>query len=82
MGTAVAGFFDVHAAAGSALSLLAGGALEARPALLAMLLAITSNTVSKGFAALAGGWGYALRVNASLLLVLLAAWLPYWWPVF
>ncbi|MDQ1831633.1 MgtC/SapB family protein [Massilia scottii] len=82
MGTAVAGFFDVHAASGSALSLLAGGAAEPRAALLAMLLAITANTLSKAAAALAGGWQFALRVNGSLLLVLAAAWLPYWWPLF
>lgn len=80
MGTAVAGFFDVHAAAGSALSLLAGGVAEPRAALLAMLLAITTNTVSKAVAALAGGWQFAVRVNASLLLVLAGVWLPYWWP--
>ena len=35
--------------------------------------------ISKGTAAFAGGWQFALRVNASLLFVLLVAWLPYWW---
>jgi uncharacterized membrane protein (DUF4010 family) len=82
MGTAVTGFFDVHAAVGSALSLLASGAADPRAAVLAMLLAITTNTLSKGAAALAGGWQFALRVNGSLALVLAAAWLPYWWPLF
>lgn len=82
MGTAVAGFFDAHAAVGSVLSLLAGGAAEARSTLLAVLLAITTNTCSKAAAALAGGWGFALRVDCSLLLVLAAMWLPYWWPLF
>jgi uncharacterized membrane protein (DUF4010 family) len=81
MGTAVAGFFDVHAAAGSALALLASGAAAPRAAMLALLLAITTNMVSKGAAAFAGGWRFALRVNASLLLVLAAAWVPYWWPL-
>lgn len=78
-GTAVAGFFDVHAAAGSALALLASGAAAPRAAMLALLLAISTNMVSKGAAAFAGGWQFALRVNAGLLLVLAAAWLPYWW---
>ncbi|RSZ56376.1 MgtC/SapB family protein [Massilia atriviolacea] len=77
-GSALAGFFDVHAAAGSALSLLAGGSATPRAAMLAMLLAITTNMASKAAGAMAGGWQFALRVNAGLLLVLLAAWLPFW----
>ncbi|HZV67859.1 MAG TPA: MgtC/SapB family protein, partial [Telluria sp.] len=70
-GAAVAGFFDVHAAAGSALSLLASGAADPPAALLALLLAITANMVSKAVAAFAGGWQFAWRVNVSLLFVLL-----------
>lgn len=77
-GTALAGFFDVHAAAGSALSLLAGGAAAPRDAMLAVLLAVTTNMISKAAGALAGGMRYALDVNASLSLVLLACWLPFW----
>jgi uncharacterized membrane protein (DUF4010 family) len=76
-GTALAGFFDVHAASGSALSLLASGAAGAREATLAMLLAVSANTLSKAAGALAGGAWFALRVNGSLLLVLLGAWLPF-----
>lgn len=78
-GTAIAGFFDVHAASASALSVLAGGAATPGAALLAMLCAISTNMISKAAAAFAGGWQFALRVNACLLFVLLAAWLPYWW---
>ncbi|MFB9241833.1 MgtC/SapB family protein [Massilia antarctica] len=77
-GTALAGFFDLHAAAGSALSLLAGAAATPRAALLAVLLGITTNMISKAAGALAGGRQFAVRVNASLALVLLAAWLPFW----
>lgn len=77
-GTALAGFFDVHAASGSALSVLAGGAASARDATLAMLLAISTNMLSKAAGALAGGWQFALRVHGSLLAVLLSAWLPFW----
>lgn len=77
-GTALAGFFDVHAASGSALSLLAGGAATSHDATLAMLLALTTNTLSKAAGALAGGAQFAVRVNGSLLVVVLAAWLPFW----
>nr|WP_315218573.1 MgtC/SapB family protein [uncultured Duganella sp.] len=77
-GTALAGFFDMHAAAGSALSLLAGGAAAPRDAMLAVLLAVSTNMISKAIGALAGGVRYAVEVNASLALVLLACWLPFW----
>jgi uncharacterized membrane protein (DUF4010 family) len=77
-GTALAGFFDLHAAAGSALSLLAGALATPRAAMLAVLLAITTNNVSKAAAALAGGWRFAARIHAGLAVVLLAAWLPFW----
>ncbi len=76
--TALAGFFDVHAAAGSALSLLAGGVATPRDATLAMLLALTANMTSKAAGALAGGMHYAVQVNTGLLLVLLACWLTFW----
>jgi uncharacterized membrane protein (DUF4010 family) len=80
-GTALAGFFDVHAASGSALALLAGGTATAHDATLAMLLAVSTNTLSKAAGALAGGARFALRVNGSLALVLLGGWLPFWfWP--
>lgn len=75
--TAIAGFFDVHAATGSALALLAGGATEPAAATLAMLLAVTANMGSKAAGSLAGGWRFALRVNAGLLFVLGAAWMAY-----
>lgn len=76
-GATLAGFFDVHAAAGSALSVLAGGDVTDRSATLAILLAVSSNTVSKAVAAMSGGWQFAWRVQLNLLLLLLAAWLPF-----
>ncbi len=76
-GTAIAGFFDLHAAAGSALSLIGGATATPAAAHLAMLLAVSTNMISKGTAAFAGGWQFAVRVNASLLVVLAAAWLPW-----
>jgi uncharacterized membrane protein (DUF4010 family) len=78
-GAALAGLLDAHAASGSALSLGAGGAISAAEAQLAVLLALSSNTLSKFVAAvLAGGRAYALRVGAGLLPIVLAAWMPYW----
>lgn len=78
-GAAIAGFFDLHAAAGSALALLAGGTASAESAVLAVLLAMTANMSSKiAAAAASGGIAFALPVGRSLLLVLLASWLPYW----
>lgn len=76
-GTAIAGFFDVHAAAGSALTLLQGGVVSVEAAQSAVLLAITTNTCSKGAAAMAGGWRFAVRVNSALAVILLCAWLPF-----
>jgi uncharacterized membrane protein (DUF4010 family) len=49
--------------------------------MLALLLASTTNMVSKGAAAFAGGRRFALRVNARALLVLAAACLSYSWPL-
>ncbi len=76
-GSGLAGFFDLHAAAASALALLESGAAQPRDAMLGVLLAISTNSLSKAAGALAGGIQYALRINASLALVLLAAWLPF-----
>jgi len=76
---AFAGFFDVHAAAGSALSLLTAGKASSSDSVLAFLLAVSTNMVSKvGAAAASGGLAFALRTGSSLVIVLLAAWLPYW----
>lgn len=80
LATALAGFFDVHAASASAFSLAANHKLEARGVLVPMLLAVTTNTLSKmGAAFVAGGRAYALRVSAGLLVVLAAAWAPLLW---
>jgi uncharacterized membrane protein (DUF4010 family) len=78
--TALAGFFDVHAAAASALSLAASGGAPRAGMLTAVLLALSTNTISKIIAALtAGGAAYGLRVVAGLLAVLGALWAPLLW---
>jgi uncharacterized membrane protein (DUF4010 family) len=44
-------------------------------AVLPLLAALTSNTLSKiAMAAIGGGWAFALRVVPGLVLVALAAW--------
>ncbi|NMM36858.1 MAG: MgtC/SapB family protein [Glaciimonas sp.] len=78
VGAAVAGFVDVHAAAGSVLSLGAGGMLKMPELLLAILIAFSTNTFSKIAAAyLAGGTQFAARTGLGLILIMLATWLPY-----
>lgn len=81
LGAALAGFFDVHAAAASALSVAATTTpLPPAEVVMAVLLAVTTNTVSKLVAAVStGGLAYGIRVAAGLILVVLAMWAPFLW---
>jgi uncharacterized membrane protein (DUF4010 family) len=80
IGAAIAGFFDVHAASASVFALAGGDKLPINDVLLPMLLAFTTNTISKAVGAyIGGGAAYALRVGTGLLAVLLAAWAPLLW---
>jgi uncharacterized membrane protein (DUF4010 family) len=80
MGAAIAGLADVHAASGSVLSLAGSGVISPKEALFAVLLAVSTNTLSKLVAAaLSGGVVFATRVGLGLAVILLAAWAPYWW---
>jgi len=76
VGALAAGFVDVQAPAVSAVSLTAAqGTAGAAAAVIPVLAAFSSNTVSKiVFAVLGGGRAFALRVVPGLLLVALAAW--------
>jgi uncharacterized membrane protein (DUF4010 family) len=75
---AMAGAFDVHAAAASALSLVADGKLAESEVALPVLLAFSSNTVMKWIAAFGtGGRAFGVRVAAGLALIAAAAWLPF-----
>ena len=77
---ALAGLAEVHAASGSVLSLAGSGVISPREALFAVLLALSTNTLSKLVAAaLSGGAAFATRVGLGLAIILLAAWTPYWW---
>jgi uncharacterized membrane protein (DUF4010 family) len=79
LATALAGFADTHAAAISAASLAAAGRIEPHDAVLPVLAAFTTNTVTKMVVAIAAGNGsFALRTIPGLVLVLAAAWLGAW----
>ena len=72
---ALAGFADTHAAAISAASLVAAGKIPPEAAILPILGAMTTNTVTKAVAAAAvGGRRFALRTIPGLLLVLAGLW--------
>jgi uncharacterized membrane protein (DUF4010 family) len=75
LGVAIAGFADAHSSAVSAASLARSGGLTPNAALLAILLAFTTNTVTKAVVAwVSGGPKFAAGVLPGLLLMLIAAW--------
>lgn len=72
---ALAGAFDVHAAAASTLSLAMSGKIPMAAVRLPVLAALSANTVSKLVAAFAvGGRTYGSQVGLGLILTLLGAW--------
>ena len=80
---AVAGLADAHAASAAAMALAVRGELVPDMLQLAVLLAFSSNTLSKMVAAwVAGGVRYGAPVSAGLLIVVLAAWSPWLWQRF
>ncbi|HZX87248.1 MAG TPA: DUF4010 domain-containing protein, partial [Reyranella sp.] len=72
---AAAGFADTHSAAVSVASLVSDGRIKPPQAIIPVLAALTTNTVTKMvFAVTAGGRLFALYVIPGLLLMLAAAW--------
>jgi uncharacterized membrane protein (DUF4010 family) len=72
---AIAGFADTHSAAISVASLVASGKLAASDALLPILAAFSTNTITKVIlAATSGGLSFAVRVIPGLILVAVTAW--------
>jgi uncharacterized membrane protein (DUF4010 family) len=72
---AMAGFADTHSAAISVAALVASGKLAASDALLPILAAFSTNTITKVvLAATSGTFAFAVRVIPGLFLVALAAW--------
>jgi len=71
---AAAGFVDTHSAAASVASLVAAGKLAAADAVLPILAAFTTNTLTKiGFALVSGGMRFAMQIVPGLILVNAAA---------
>lgn len=69
------GLADTHAAAIGVASVVAAGKLEAADATLAVLAALTTNTVSKiVFAFIGGGPRFAAPVGTGLVFVMALAW--------
>ena len=70
---AASGLADVHAAAASAAQMVATGQVRVEPALIAILAAMTTNSLGKCLMAAArGGWPYASRVIPGIVLMLVA----------
>jgi uncharacterized membrane protein (DUF4010 family) len=72
--TAVAGFADTHSAAVSAAQLTSAQRITAEQAVLPVLAALTTNTVTKMVLAFTGSRLFALSVVPGLVLVVAAAW--------
>jgi uncharacterized membrane protein (DUF4010 family) len=72
--TAVAGFADTHSSAVSAAQLANAQRITAEQAVLPVLAAFSSNTVTKIVLAFTGDRTFALSVVPGLLLVVAAAW--------
>jgi len=76
LAAALAGLVDTHAAAISAASMVASAKLQAADVVTPILIALSTNTISKiVFAVTSGGRPFALRVVPGLALVAVAAWM-------
>jgi len=76
---ALGGLVDTHSSAIAVASLVATGKIAPAEAVLPILAAFSTNTVSKiVFAMASGGPAFALRVVPGLILVAAAAWLGAW----
>ena len=73
--TAIAGFADAHAPSASVAALVAAGKLSPEGAVIPILAAVTTNTITKGMLALASsGRRFAVEIVPGLVLVIVAAW--------
>jgi uncharacterized membrane protein (DUF4010 family) len=73
--TGLAGFADTHSAAISAASLRAAEKIAVPDAVVAILVGLTTNTITKAVVSMiTGGWRFAVQIIPGLLLVILAAW--------
>jgi uncharacterized membrane protein (DUF4010 family) len=75
VGIALAGFADAHSATASAATLAASGGMSVRTALFAILLAVSTNTLTKVLIAFfSGGAAFGWRVALGLLLMMITLW--------
>jgi uncharacterized membrane protein (DUF4010 family) len=75
IGASAAGFVDTHSAAISVASLVASSKMAPQEAVLPIMLAMTSNTISKIIMAVtAGTGGFAIRIVPGLVFAIAAAW--------
>lgn len=78
--TAISGLADAHATAISIATMVSAGQVNPGNALIPILLAVSTNTISKLImAAVSGGRAFLLRVGPGLVLVALGAWAPLLW---
>lgn len=77
IGAGTAGFADTHSAAVSAASLVNADRIDPDQAVLPILVAFSTNTITKIVLALAGNRAFALSVAPGLVLVAAAAWLGF-----
>lgn len=81
-GAVTTGLIDVHAAAVSIATLMASGKINSNLGALAILVALSTNMVSKIPAAFAlGSRGFAIRVAVGLTALLVGLWAGYGWEV-
>lgn len=80
LGAMLAGLADAHAPIAAMASLNAAGSLPVHEAIIGVLLALSTNTLTRcGVALTTGGWAFAWRVGAALLLSLaLGAGIALW----
>lgn len=79
IGAAAAGFADTHSPAIAVAALVASGKMDASEALIPILAALSTNTVSKIVVAfMSGGVRFAARLVPGLVLVVAAAWAGAW----
>lgn len=75
----ISGFADAHASTASIASLVKSGQLPGSAIGSAVMLAVSSNSLSKCMlAALSGGWHFALYVVPGQALLTLAMWVGVW----
>jgi uncharacterized membrane protein (DUF4010 family) len=75
VGVALAGFADAHSATASAATLAKSGNMSVTTAVLAILLAVSTNTLTKSVIAFfCGGMAFGMRVVLGLVLMMIALW--------